>query len=190
MNKGRIIGGKFKRRIIKTPKCQSTRPTSDIVKEIIFNVLIHRFHIGFSTAGVMDIFAGSGALGIEAISLGCSNVLFVDNNLESIKCIKDNLTALNISGIARVLQKNASCLPKDLLDTIFKKEESLVIFMDPPYSDKELLVSTIEILKACVSVQENALFVIETDEDLNIPFLEIVHKKQHGGTFVLFGKLL
>ena len=76
MSKCRIINGQFHRRFIKAPDTKSTRPTSDIVKQSLFNTLIHRFQIDFSKCCFFDCFAGSGSLGIEAISLGCQLGLF------------------------------------------------------------------------------------------------------------------
>ena len=169
---GRVINGILKRRTIKMPMCDSIRPTSDIVKEMVFNVLLHRFYVDFSQTGVIDLFAGSGALGIESISLGSENVMFVDNNILAINCIRENLNTLKVASGVKILRQDVSAIDKNSVLTFFSSVDNIVIFMDPPYKDKQLLTSQLENLK---SIFENAgkdvMFVIETDEDWNIKSL-------------------
>lgn len=189
MNRGRVISGTFKRRIIKTPKSRATRPTSDVIKESIFNVLLHRFSIDFTKTGVIDVFAGSGALGIEAISLGSSNALFIDNDFNAIRCIEENIASLGISDMTKIFPKNANCIGKTIIDTLFKTQENMLVFMDPPYNNKELLLSTVQLFCTIFEVPRNVMFVIETDEDLDMENLQVLHRTRHGGTIVLYCKI-
>jgi 16S rRNA (guanine(966)-N(2))-methyltransferase RsmD len=118
----RIIAGKYKGRKLLAPKDDSVRPTTDRVKENIFNIL--QFDI--SGASVLDLFAGSGALGIEAISRGADEVWFVDRSRESIELIKKNLEKVQFEG--GVLHKDF----KDAISDFHKPFD--VIFVDAPYS--------------------------------------------------------
>lgn len=117
-----IIGGKLKKKKIKSPKGLNTRPTSSRLRETLFNICQQEVE----GARFLDLFSGSGAMGIEALSRGAGNAVFVDSDRESIHCIKDNLKALEIKDSARAIQGDAiKLLPK--LGTFD------LIYADPPY---------------------------------------------------------
>ncbi|MDR0744748.1 MAG: RsmD family RNA methyltransferase [Holosporales bacterium] len=191
MNKfGRVIHGNLKRRLIKMPHTISTRPTADIIKESIFNILVHRININFEEIAVIDLFAGSGAMGIEAISLGAKSALFVDCNYSAIKCIKQNLYDLNISEYSIVINKKVEELNDSLIAAYCENFETILIFIDPPYSNKSLLISQIERINSILSQSHKAAIVItESDKVLNIPRMEAIHKIRKGKTFVFFSKI-
>ena len=183
MNRCRIIGGKLKRRFIAAPGISSTRPTSDIVKQSLFNVLVHRFQIDFQKTFAVDLFAGSGSLGIEAISYGCEKVLFIDSNYQAINCIKNNLESLDISRFAHVIKQSA----ERIYDGIFQESaggfKNVLIFMDPPYAEKNLLKS--QILRFSELFKEKKLFIVaESDEEFNIEGLTSSIATRHGNTVV------
>ena len=183
MNRCRIIGGRLKRRYIAAPGITSTRPTSDIVKQSLFNVLIHRFQIDFSKTFVVDLFAGSGSLGIEAISYGCEKVLFVDSNHKAINCIRDNLESLKITQFAKVLKQSAERIPDEIFKDSAEDFENILIFMDPPYAEKELLKNQIlRFLK--LFKDKRVLIVAESDEEIDIKGFEHTIATHHGDTVV------
>ena len=179
MKKCRIIGGALKRRYIMSPDISSTRPTADIVKQSIFNVLIHRFCVNFEKTFVIDLFAGSGSLGIEAISLGCKNVLFVDSNKQAIACIKQNIQSLQIAQFSSMICQLAEKVPDSIFLTLGEHYSDILVFMDPPYSKKELLHSQIsrfsELFKS-----KNIIIVAESDEEC----ANATHLLDHGNTRV------
>ena len=158
MHSGRIIFGKFKRRLIELPDTKTTRPTTDLLKEAMFNCLIHRFNIEFEKWSVMDLFAGSGALGIESASLGSKQILFFENNIIAFNCIKKNIDNLNINDISYATKINVNNINWKL---VFKhiKNDSIIVFMDPPYKEIDLLKAQIDIFKD----NFNFLLVIETN---------------------------
>ncbi len=122
----RIIGGKFKGHGLVSPSGQATRPTSDRVRESIFNIL-HHGTADFSLDGarVMDIFAGTGALGLEAISQGARFCLFVDESAEARGMIRRNADALGVIGLAKIWRRDAArlgaCAPQPGFDLVFRR---------------------------------------------------------------------
>ncbi|MCV0395362.1 MAG: 16S rRNA (guanine(966)-N(2))-methyltransferase RsmD [Rhizobiaceae bacterium] len=124
----RIVGGEFRGRPLATPKSDVIRPTTDRAREALFNVLAHGHHGRIEGARVLDLFAGTGALGIEALSRGAAHCLFVDDGVEARGLIRANIEALGLQGRTKLFRRDASRLgdagtiaPFDLL------------FADPPY---------------------------------------------------------
>ena len=165
MSRCRIINGKYKRRYITAPLVKTTRPTSDLVKQAIFNVLIHRFRFDFQSAFVIDLFAGSGSLGIEAISCGCDNVLFVDSNIKAIECIKKNTRELNIEDKSKIILNFSEKIPSYVFKKLSDSYDTVLAFLDPPYSEKELLKSQISKLTELFKAQ-SLIIVAESDEGI------------------------
>ena len=127
----RIIAGTLKGRTIRTPEGSNTRPTSDRARESLFNVLAHAdWAPGLEGARVIDAFAGSGALGFEAISRGAAFCLFVETEAAARGCIRDNVEAFQLFGNTRIHRRSATDLgPKPAgLGALFD-----LVFMDPPY---------------------------------------------------------
>ena len=159
----KVRGGKYLHRILKEPPSEITRPTKDMVKEGMFNSLGNIYGESF-----LDLFGGSGAIGIEAYSRGAQNVTINDSNKEALKVIKGNLETLQIKDI------NVTSL--DYVDAI-KKYSSLGlnfdnIFLDPPYK----LVVDLEFIKTIVDagiLAPNGVIVIETDYDLDERLFEL-----------------
>jgi len=126
----RIVGGKFKGRSLVSPPGQGTRPTSDRVRESIFNILGHGIE-GFTLEGarVMDLFAGTGALGLEAISRGARFCQFVDESADARGLIRRNADSLGVIGQCRIWRRDATklgpCAPQTRFD---------LAFADPPYA--------------------------------------------------------
>ena len=129
----RIVGGTFKGRAIIAPQGDVVRPTSDRVRESVFNILAHgNFGDDFSLEGarVLDLFAGTGAMGLEAISRGAAFALFVDEQAESRAAIRENVEALGLTGQAKLFKRDATNLgPRPgSVGAPFS-----VVFADPPY---------------------------------------------------------
>lgn len=127
----RIVGGQLKGRPLVTPDGRATRPTSDRARESIFNILEHApWAPGVAGRRVMDLFAGSGALGFEALSRGASFCLFVDNDSVARGAIRDNIEALSLFGQTRLHRRDATDLggkPAGLAEPFD------LVFLDPPY---------------------------------------------------------
>ena len=123
----RIIGGDFRGRNLVTPVGMDTRPTTDRVRENMFNVLQNRLE--FSDIRVLDLFAGSGALGIEAISRGAAFCFFVEQTAKACKAIQTNLNAFGLENCAKIKRSDATKLGTPGLMELFD-----LVFADPPYS--------------------------------------------------------
>jgi 16S rRNA (guanine966-N2)-methyltransferase len=132
----RIIGGEFRGRTLLVPRGGRVRPTSDLVRESIFNIL----GTVWTYQRVLDLFAGTGALGIEALSRGAVEAVFVEQGRSALKSIRDNLEALNLTSRARVLPVAAKRGIKILAE---RGEKFDLIFMDPPYG-KDLVGVTLQ----------------------------------------------
>lgn len=125
----RIVGGKFRGRGLAVPADQAIRPTSDRVREAVFNVLLHGpLADGLAAVRVLDLFAGTGALGLEAISRGAAYALFVEENAEARGLIRKNIEAFGLTGCTRIFRRDAT----DLGPAAQLGQFGLV-FLDPPY---------------------------------------------------------
>ncbi|MBQ6396478.1 16S rRNA (guanine(966)-N(2))-methyltransferase RsmD [Candidatus Saccharibacteria bacterium] len=131
----RILSGKYKNKPLKSPQSETTHPMGEREKLALFNMLLSELdEQGFENLTVLDAFAGSGALGLEALSRGAASVTFVDNNEKALSALKSNLSALSLaSSSARVIKNPVSALvsktPNKLAPASFD-----LIFADPPYS--------------------------------------------------------
>jgi 16S rRNA (guanine966-N2)-methyltransferase len=125
----RVVGGRLKGRNLVSPSSRDIRPTSDRLRESIFNILIHAYDDPIADARVLDLFAGTGALGIEAISRGAKFTLFVDNGAEARALMRDNVEALGLGGVTKVYRRDATDL-----GPAHPMEPFSLVFLDPPYS--------------------------------------------------------
>ena len=124
----RVVGGRLRSRPIASPKSDSVRPTSDRLREALFNILAHSYGDPVTDARVLDLFAGTGAIGIEAISRGADYALFVDEGVEARALLRDNVESLGLGGVTRIFRRDASRLgPAHPLDPFS------LVFLDPPY---------------------------------------------------------
>jgi 16S rRNA (guanine966-N2)-methyltransferase len=183
----RITGGIFGGRHLVAPGDMSVRPTSDRTRQAIFNMLRHKdFGIGFAleSASVLDLFAGTGALGIEALSHGARWCLLVDDSADSRALQRENIEALNLTGATRIWRRDATDLgpvgpsaggPFNL------------VFLDPPYR-KGLIPKALASLKDGGWLLPQALLVAETDalEALEAPGYELLDDRDYGETRVRF----
>src|SRR5260370_33184869 len=124
----RIVGGRLGGRILAAPKSQNVRPTSDRLRESLFNILAHGYDDPITGARVLDLFAGTGVLGLEAMSRGAAFALFIDDGAEARALIRQNVEALGLGGITRVFPRDATRLGR-----VQPKEPSGLVFLAPPY---------------------------------------------------------
>lgn len=118
-----IMGGIYKGRVLISPKGKQTRPTSGKLREAFFNICQHFIE----DASFLDLFAGSGAIGLEALSRGAKNVTFIEQDREALRCIRTNITQLK-------LQDQTDVLAKDAVKTLSKLKDPFdIVFADPPY---------------------------------------------------------
>lgn len=157
----RIIGGKFSGRTIISPDGRGTRPTTDRTRESLFNILAHRDDFSFEGARVIDLFAGSGALGFEAMSRGAEWCLFVETEAAARGAIRDNIEALGLFGSTRLHRRSATTLgPKPAgVGPPFT-----LAFLDPPYR-KDLAPPALRTLKSGDWLAEGALVIVEQAKD-------------------------
>ena len=178
----RIIGGEFRGKKLLPIKGQSIRPTADRVRESIFNILA--FQITGQT--VLDLFAGTGALGIEALSRGASYAYFIDRHPEALTVIRKNLAACRLSPRSRVIQWNISANLECLrgLDP-----RPTLVLMDPPYN-RNHLASALANLHRSKALSRDVTIVAEhaQDEPLpdNMPMYKVVDQRAYGKTLVSF----
>jgi 16S rRNA (guanine966-N2)-methyltransferase len=124
----RIVGGEFRGRALKSPSSQAIRPTSDKLRESIFNILAHAYGDPVTAARVLDLFAGTGALGLEAMSRGAKFALFIDEGAEARGLIRTNVEALSLTGTTKIFRRDASKMGEIGALAPFD-----LVFCDPPY---------------------------------------------------------
>lgn len=124
----RVVGGVLRGRPLATPRDQSIRPTTDRTREAVFNVLTHRFADRLEGARVLDLFAGTGALGVEALSRGASFVVFIEESAEGRGLIRSNVEAFGLTGRTKIFRRDATALGEAGTMGPFG-----LVFADPPY---------------------------------------------------------
>jgi 16S rRNA (guanine966-N2)-methyltransferase len=183
----RITGGSMRGRRLVAPDDMRVRPTSDRTRQAIFNMLMHRdFGIGFTLEGiaVADLFAGTGALGIEALSHGARFCLFVDDSASSRALVRENVEGLGLTGSTKIWRRDATGLGP--MNTGSGGPFDLA-FLDPPYR-KDLIAPALASLKDGGWLSPKALLVVETDvkETFDAPGFTIEDLRTYGETKVTF----
>lgn len=158
----RIIGGQMRGRPLAPPRSGRVRPTTDRMRETLFNLLTHGAPLDLEGARVADVFAGTGALGLEALSRGAAHVTFVDNDAASLAILNENIDRLDVRDLSRVLRQDARRLSPT--DTPFD-----LLFLDPPYG-KGLVAPTLAALKTGGWIRPGSIVVIETEAELGLAF--------------------
>jgi 16S rRNA (guanine966-N2)-methyltransferase len=163
VNSIRIGSGTLKNRKLLVPPAKTLRPTGSRARGALFNRLQHSFssyNFKLDGANVADLFSGTGALGIEALSHGATHVTFVDKDKLSIQYLRENINLLNISLNAQVLPLDVMALPKSQI-------KYDLVFLDPPYG-KSLVKPAIETLIGQNWLKKNTLLVIESEKNANL----------------------
>nr|WP_280139978.1 16S rRNA (guanine(966)-N(2))-methyltransferase RsmD [Mesobacillus persicus] len=157
----RVVSGTLKGRGLKAVPGNSTRPTTDKVKEAIFNMIGPYFNGGLG----LDLFAGSGGLGIEGLSRGLERVIFVDLDRKAVQTINENLRFCNLDEQAEVYRNEAS----RALKAVQKRDLSFdYIFLDPPYK-KQQLIKLMEMMDDASLLKENGVIVCEHGSETKLP---------------------
>ena len=151
----RVVGGKLRGRNLAAPQSQAIRPTADRLRETLFNILAHAYDDPVTGARVLDLFAGTGALGIEAASRGAAFVLFVDDGAEARALIRQNVEALGLGGVTRVFRRDAA-----KLGAAHPLEPFSLVFLDPPYG-KGLAEQALVSMREGNWLTPEALIVVE-----------------------------
>ena len=186
----RIIGGSLKGKKLLIPLDKSTRPLRDMVRESIFNILDHSSKVpkDINNSKVLDLFSGTGSFGIECLSRGAKEVIFFENYSNSIKVLKNNIFNLKLESKTKVFESNAY----NLKDSNLNNKIFDVIFLDPPFKDKEIniLINQIKTLKIA---DINTIIIIHRNKksvDNFSSFLNVLDEKNYGLSKILFGKLI
>lgn len=175
----RIISGQLRGRKLKTLEGTNTRPTADRVKESLFNIL----SIKVLDAKILDLFAGSGSLGLEALSRGAVSCVFVDSSKDAINIVKENIKLCK-------QEQNSKVINKDYIVALNSLDDKFdIIFVDPPYS-KGIEIVVLENAKNILS--EDGVIIIETDQ-ADIPPDELnglikYDSRKYGRTIISFYK--
>lgn len=178
----RIVGGKFKGRNLGGPASLATRPTSDRVRESLFNILAHGIaDFELEGARVLDLFAGTGALGLEALSRGGKFCLFIDESAEARGVIRNNADSLGAIGLCKIWRRDATdlgpCAPQSPFD---------LVFLDPPYNSG-LGEAALKSLLAGAWLSQNAVVVLEEAEKADtceVAGLNLLDTRFYGDTQV------
>jgi 16S rRNA (guanine966-N2)-methyltransferase len=151
----RIVGGRHRGRGLAAPKSQAIRPTSDRLRESLFNILAHAYGDPVSGARVLDLFSGTGALGLEAHSRSAKFVLFVDDGAEARALIRQNVETLGAAGASKIFRRDAT-----KLGDVHPNEPFSLCFLDPPYG-KGLAEKALAAARAGGWLTQDALVVVE-----------------------------
>ncbi|NLW47627.1 MAG: 16S rRNA (guanine(966)-N(2))-methyltransferase RsmD [Firmicutes bacterium] len=169
----RVIGGKYRGRSLKSPKYEGVRPTADRVKEALFNILGARIQ----GAAFLDLFAGAGGIGIEAISRGAARVVFADQSLQSVKLIKQNLNILEPDEPVRVLNLSFG----RTIDLLAKEKYLFdLVFLDPPF-EGGILTQAIQGICTKNLLKADGLIIAEHPSKYKLIFPEFEGKTRNYG---------
>lgn len=158
----RVIAGTARRLLLKTPEGLDTRPTTDRIKETLFNMLMPRL----PDAVFVDLFSGSGGIGIEALSRGARKAYFVENNAKAVACITENIEHTHLTDKSVVLKQDVfAALRGNIRDT------ADIVFLDPPY-DQEYDRRVLELLRDAPYVNEDTLIVVEAARRTPFEYVE------------------
>ena len=181
----RIVGGSFKGRPLQSPKGMGTRPTTDRTRESLFNILTHK--IDFETCRTLDLFAGTGALGLEAISRGSEYCVFIEEASNARGAIRENVEAFQLSGITKIFRRDAT-----RLGNIGSIKPFDLVFADPPYR-KGYGEKAARSLREGGWLNADAIFVLEEATDMfpeNLKGYSLEDKRSYGETTIGFFSIL
>jgi 16S rRNA (guanine966-N2)-methyltransferase len=181
----RIVGGALRGRSLAAPRTQSVRPTSDRLRETIFDILRHSFGDPAAGAAVIDLFAGTGALGLEALSRGATRALFIDDGAEARALLRQNIESFGLGGVTRVFRRDAT-----RLGAAPPRERFSLAFLDPPYR-KDLAPAALRALHAGGWLTEGAVAMIEEAADATVSLPEafvLADARKYGDTQILFAR--
>lgn len=158
----RVVAGKYRSRVLKGPGRMKMRPTSDRLRETLFNIL------GAQAEGCffVDAFAGTGAIGIEALSRGARRVVFIENHGAAAKLIRENLRLLGAEGEVEILEMDAE---RGIREIAKQGEKVGLIFLDPPYGEEEAYERALGAIEESGLLGENSLVIAEHEKKRHMP---------------------
>ena len=177
----RVISGSARGLKLNTPGDDRVRPTTDRVKESMFNIVQDWVY----DSQVLDLFAGSGALGIEALSRGASQAVFCDNSLDSIKIIKSNIENARVADRSQIVSGD---FKRCLRDMEAKNQSFDMIFVDPPYYEG-LFEEVLDTIRSCKILKKDGIVIVEHDAKKpigQVEGLEVYKEKKYGITMLTF----
>jgi 16S rRNA (guanine(966)-N(2))-methyltransferase RsmD len=174
----RVIAGEYKSRPLRTLEGMKTRPTSDRLRETLFNVLTAGDPSVLAGGVWLDVFAGTGAVGIEALSRGAAHVTFIDSGKKAVSMIRENLRSLGVRGGFEVLENDALRGLRQLQQKGFTAD---YVFLDPPYAEYALYAKVLEHLSQSPIVGAESLVIAEHDKrfDPGEVFGELLRTRIH-----------
>src|SRR4051794_12146668 len=179
----RIVGGRLRGRALAAPKSQAIRPTADRVRESLFNILTHAYGDPITGARVLDLFAGTGALGFESLSRDATFVQFIDDGAEARALLRQNVEALGLAAITKIFRRDAT-----KLGSAHPAEPFSLVFLDPPYG-KELAEKALTSAREGGWLTDNALVVVEEGADAGFKapqgFEELERRRYDDTEFVI-----
>ena len=183
----RIIGGKNKGKKINISNDNKTRPLRDLVKESIFNLVEHsnKFKTSILNSNVLDLFSGTGSFGLECYSRGAKFVTFVENYSKALKILKKNLIVLNATKSSKIIEEN--CFEYLSLDRNYNDKFD-IIFLDPPYKDKNFNKILININNFKV-LGKNGIIILHRHKNDNYifpPNFKIFEEKNYGISKIIY----
>ncbi len=186
----RIIGGQLKGKKILEPKDKKTRPLKDMVRESIFNILIHsnKLSINLKDSYILDLFCGVGSFGLEAISRGANFVLFVENYLSVIEILKKNIDNLELNQKCKII--NEDILNK--IDPNKLNQKFDLIFLDPPFKEKKITLLLDKINQSNI-LKINSVIIMHrhtNEKDIFPNFVNILEQKNYGNSKIFFMNFL
>lgn len=178
----RIVGGAFRGRALAAPRGSAIRPTSDRTREAVFNILEHRFGGRVDGARVLDLFAGTGALGLEALSRGAAHCTFIEESAEGRGLIRENVEAFGLQGRAKIFRRDATSLGTAGSITPFD-----LVFADPPYG-RGLGERALRSARDGGWLKPEALIVLEEAADAapDLDGFAVLDERHYGDTIVRF----
>lgn len=181
----RIVGGRFRGHPLQGPRGPGIRPTSDRLRETMFNVLAHAYGDPVTGARVLDLFAGTGALGLEALSRGAADAVFVDESAEARGLIRANVEALGLGGVTRLFRRDAT-----KLGPVGKAAPATLAFLDPPYG-RGLAERALAAAAEGGWLAPGALCVVEEAREAAFTWpagFEGLERREQGETAVMWGR--
>jgi 16S rRNA (guanine966-N2)-methyltransferase len=179
----RIVGGRLRGRALAAPRSAAIRPTADRLREALFNILTHAYGDRVTDARVLDLFAGTGALGLEALSRGAAFALLIDDAATARALLRDNVESLGLGGSARIFRRDATAL-----GAVHPLEPFSLAFLDPPYG-KGLAERALASARAGGWLLPDALVVVEEAADAGFTppagFAEI-ERRRYDDTELIF----
>jgi 16S rRNA (guanine966-N2)-methyltransferase len=179
----RIVGGRLRGRALAAPQSGAIRPTADRLRESLFNILVHAYADPVTGARVLDLFAGTGALGLEALSRGADFALLIDDAAPARALMRDNVTALGLGGSARIFRRDATAL-----GDVHPVEPFSLVFVDPPYG-QGLAERALTSARAGGWLLPDALVVVEeaADAAFTAPAgFEEIERRRYDDTELIF----